>query len=42
MMLKIIYKQYGLEKDVALLDSTSTHTILTNPKFSHLKGNDEP
>ena len=36
-----IYKKFTLEKDVTLLDSASTHTILTNSKFFHFIENDE-
>ena len=36
-----IYEQHSLNPDEAFLDNVSTHTILTNPKFFHFKGNDE-
>ena len=35
-----IYKQHSNPNE-AILDSASTHTILTDPKFCHFRGNDE-
>jgi hypothetical protein len=36
-----IYGSHTSQPDVALLDSGSTHTILTNPKFFHFKDNEK-
>ena len=36
-----IYEAQPSDSDVALLDSASTHTILTNPKFFHFQENEK-
>ena len=37
-----IYEQHSSNPNEVLLDSASTHTILTKPEFFHFRGNDEP
>ena len=37
-----IYEQHSSNPNEALLESVSTHTILTNPKFFHFRGNEGP
>ena len=37
-----IYEQHSSNPNEALLDSASTHIILTNPTFFHFRGNEEP
>ena len=37
-----IYEQHASNPNKALLDSASTHTIFTNPKFFHFRGNEKP